>query len=109
MTPRCWAGEAEWMVGPLSDLSLCLFLSDTSGAGLIAKSCPTLVTLLHVPSVHGVFMENGDESRVGECVYLSFRLRGDVRQEYWSGLPFPSPQIQVVLSNVALLFSMHRI
>ena len=67
MTPRCWAGEAEWMVGPLSDLSLCLFLSDTSGAGLIAKLCPTLATLLHVYSVHGIL-----QARILEWVAISF-------------------------------------
>ena len=38
MTPRCWAGETEWMVGPFSDLSLCLFLSDASG-GTLGVSC----------------------------------------------------------------------
>ena len=84
MTPRCWAGETEWMVGPLSDLSLSLFLSDTSGGGLIAKSCPTLATLLRVPM-------------------------GFSRGVYWSGLPFPSPQILVVLNNVALLFIIYKI
>lgn len=31
-TPRCLAGDTEWMVGPVSDLSLCLCLSSTSGS-----------------------------------------------------------------------------
>ena len=67
MTPRCWAGETEWMVGPLSDLSLYLFLSDASGGGLIAKSCPTLGTLLRVPSVHWIL-----QARILEWVAISF-------------------------------------
>lgn len=31
MTPRCLAGETEWMLGPFFDLSSCLYLSSTSG------------------------------------------------------------------------------
>ena len=42
------------------------------GSGLVAKSCPTLVTPWTVARQAPLFM-------------------GFPRQEYWSGLPFPSP------------------
>ena len=42
-------------------------------AGLVAKSCPTLVTPWTVAC------------QVPVCIGFS-------RQEYWSGLPFPSPE-----------------
>ena len=42
------------------------------GGGLVPKSCPTLVTLLTVACQAPPSM-------------------GFSRQEYWSGLPFPSP------------------
>ena len=41
--------------------------------GLVAKSCPTLATLWTVPCKASLSM-------------------GFSRQEYWSGLPFPSPE-----------------
>ena len=47
-------------------------LTVLSGSGLVTKSCPTLVTPWTVASE----------------VPLSM---GFSRQEYWSGLPFPSP------------------
>ena len=42
------------------------------GGGLVTKSCPTLVTPWNVASQAPLSMEFS-------------------RQEYWSGLPFPSP------------------
>ena len=42
------------------------------GGGLVAKSCPTLVTPWTVARQVPLFM-------------------GFSREEYWSGLPFPSP------------------
>ena len=47
------------------------------GGGLVAKSCPTLVTPWTVARQAPLSM-------------------GFSRQEYWSGLPFPSPGFQVV-------------
>ena len=44
-----------------------------SGSGLVTKSCPTLVTLWTV-------------------VCQAPLSTGFPRQEYWSGLPFPSPR-----------------
>ena len=44
----------------------------SSGGGLVAKSCPTLAILWTVACQAPLFM-------------------GCSRQEYWSGLPFPSP------------------
>ena len=50
----------------------CLFLLYKHGGGLVAKSCPTLVT-----------------PWTTACqAPLSMRFP---KQEYWSGLPFPSP------------------
>ena len=43
-----------------------------SGGGLVAKSCPTLATMWTVACQAPLSM-------------------GFSRQEYWSGLPFPSP------------------
>ena len=48
------------------------FAFDNGGGGLVAKSCPTLVTPWTVACQ----------------APLSMRFS---RQEYWSGLPFPSP------------------
>ena len=86
-----------------------------SSGGLVSKSCPTLVTPCSLPgsSVRGIL-----QARILEWVAISFsngkvkveslshvRLfmtpwtvacqaplsMGFFRQEYWNGLPFPSP------------------
>ena len=44
------------------------------GGGLVAKFCPTLATLWIVACQAPLFM-------------------GFYRQEYWSGVPFPSPDL----------------
>ena len=49
-------------------------LSQNGGGGLVAKSCPTLVT-----------------PWIGSQPGTSVHSPGSSRQEYWSGLPFPSP------------------
>ena len=51
---------------------VCLSILFTDGGGLVAKSCPTLVT----------------PWTVARQAPLSLEFS---RQEYWSGLPFPSP------------------
>ena len=48
------------------------WVTDTGGGGLVAKSCLTLVTQWTVARQSPLSM-------------------GFSRQEYWSGLPFPSP------------------
>ena len=60
--PSSWLGKAR----PLK-----LMLINNGGGGLVAKSCLTLATLWTVACQAPLFM--------GFC-----------RQEYWSGLPFPS-------------------
>ena len=50
------------------------------GGGLLAKSCPTLVT---------------PPTRAGQAP-LSIEFS---RQEYWSGLPFPSPDYLYIYSK----------
>ena len=55
-----------------------------AGGGLVAKSCPTLVT-----------------PRTRACqAPLSM---GFCRQEYWSGLPFPSPEDRTAGENLEYL------
>ena len=49
-----------------------------SGGGLVAKSCPTLATPWTI--AHQAPLSTGFS-----------------RQEHWSGLPFPSPYIVIVL------------
>ena len=61
--PSSWLGKAR----PLK-----LMLINDGGGGLVAKLCPTLATPWTVACQAPLFM-------------------GLSRQEYWSGLPFPSP------------------
>ena len=62
----------------LSDFSILMYLTlninlcGGGGGGLVAKTCPTLETPWNVALQAYLFM-------------------GFPRQEYWSGLPFPSP------------------
>ena len=63
--------QSSRLGAPLQDLSLGILVAVVCG-GLVAKSCPTLVT-----------------PWTGACqTPLSM---GFSRQDYWSGLPFPSP------------------
>ena len=52
---------------------MCVYVSIYGGGGLVAKSCPTLVTPWTVACKAPLAM-------------------GFSRQEYWSGLPVPSPE-----------------
>ena len=55
-------------------ICICIYIkSPYRGGGLVAKSCPTLVTPWAV--AHQAPLSTGFS-----------------RQEYWSGLPFPSPR-----------------
>ena len=65
---------------------LAVNIQDISGGGLVAKSCPTLVTPWTVACQAPLSM-------------------GFFRQEYWSGLPFPSSgDLPTQESNSALLY-----
>ena len=55
-----------------NQVSWCGILNAVVGGGLVAKTCPTLVTPWTVAHQAPLSM-------------------GFSRQEYWSGLPFPSP------------------
>ena len=72
-------------VGRVMSLLLIHCLCLSCGGGLVAKSCPTLATPWTVACQAPLFM-------------------GFSRQEYWNGLPFPSPGIFLTLkSNRGLL------
>lgn len=68
---RCWAGETGVMVGPLLTFLISFLSAATSGGGLIAKSCPTLATLLRVPCPWDSLGEN---TQVG-CHFLFHRYK----------------------------------
>ena len=81
--PEGWGGGWRWergsgwgdMCAPVADLCCCMAKATTilwNGGGLVTKLCPTLV----IPWI------------VARQAPLSM---GPSRQEYWRGLPFPSP------------------
>ena len=58
-----------------------LSLKYIGGGGLVAKSCPALATPWIV-------------------AYQTALSRGFSRQEFWSGLPFPSPMTEIARSKI---------
>ena len=59
-----------------------MYYDGGGGGGLVAKLCPTLATPWTVACQATLFM-------------------GFSRQEYWSGLPFPSPIMQYNICQTA--------
>ena len=63
----------SWYTNILKSYSKLFHFVEPGGRGLVSNSCPTLETLCTVAHQASLSM-------------------GFPRQEYWSGLPFPSPE-----------------
>ena len=73
-----WATELNWKLIKISTVIpyltsiIVAYSSITEGEGEVAQLCPTLCDPV-------------------DCNLLGFSVHGILQQEYWSGLPFPSP------------------